>query len=242
MTPSGHAPIVSIEVGGSGTQTVRFDGNRPRFTNGINVYGEARVGIAVPGEIDPATKRVVAASTLGWTDIDPAEALGLQLEPEIVCNDAAAAALGEWTLRGGHDHRLVYIGLGTGIGGAVVERGVIVAENLFGHQRRFSDNACACGQTGCLETVAAGWALPNPLDSTTMRRAASTIARALREEAAASRGVIVVGGGMPTRYPSLLAALARDLPRRTVVPSSAPAEAKSAAAWGVRHLVAQHTP
>lgn len=233
---------MSIEVGGSGTQTVRFDGDKPRFTNGINVYGEARVGIAVPGEIDPATNTVILASTLGWADVDPAEALGLQIEPEVVYNDAAAAALGEWILRGGHDHRLVYIGLGTGIGGAVVERGVIIAENLFGHQRRFGDRFCACGETGCLETVAAGWALPDPLVSTTVRRVAGAVARALQEEAAASRGVIVVGGGMPTRYPRLLSAIARDLPRRAVVPSTAPAEAKSAAAWGVRHLVAQHTP
>lgn len=240
MIHATNAPIVSIEVGGSGSQTVRFDGGEPRFTDGIDVMGGARVGIAVPGGIDPETKRVVAASTLGWVDVDPAVALGLPFEPEVVCNDAAAAALGEWALRGGRDDRLIYIGLGTGIGGAVVARGAIERENLFGHQRGFSDRACLCGGIGCLETVAAGWALPDPLDRIAARRVAFAVARTLREEAAASRGVIVVAGGIPIRHPDLVPAIARDLPGRTVVSTSAPTAAKSAAAWGIRHLVAPH--
>ena len=116
--------------------------------------------IAVPGLVD-ATTGSLAASNLGWYDVDPAEQLGLDGPAALVCNDAEAAALGESVLRPGHPD-LVFIGLGTGIGGAVVRHGVAEA-NLFAHGGGFSRRECGCGRVGCLETVAGGWALPEVL-------------------------------------------------------------------------------
>ena len=157
-----QSPLACIEIGGSGVQTVVFSGGTHRFVNGVEVPSGAVVAVAVPGHI--VDGRVATASTLGWTDVDPAMKLGLAVRPALVCNDAEAAALGEWVLRGRSDPRLVFIGVGSGIGGAVVDEGVVTHCNLFGHQPGFGSRLCSCGRSGCLETVAAGWAMPRPLD------------------------------------------------------------------------------
>ena len=228
-------PLACIEIGGSGVQTVVFAGGTHRFVDGVQVPSGARVAVAVPGHI--VDDRVAAASTLGWTDVDPALELGLAVRPALVCNDAEAAALGEWVLRGRSDPRVAFIGVGSGIGGAVVDGGVVTHCNLFGHQPGFGSRLCSCGRRGCLETVAAGWVMPWPLDDTDIVSAAGAIAEALQAEPAADRGLVVVGGGVAARYPQLIDRIGAALPERVVVSSARPAGAKSAAAWGMRELL-----
>ena len=157
--------------------------------------------------------------------------------PAVLLDDAEAAALGEWVLRGAIDEALVFVGVGTGIGGAVIDRGAVTHGNLFGHQGGFGSKPCSCGRVGCLETVAAGWALPESLDEVTIDSAARAIAAAIRAEPAAACGVVVVAGGIAALYPALTDGIAAALPERTVVASSRRAGAKSAAGWGVRRLL-----
>ena len=123
-------------------------------------------------------------------------------------------ALGEWVLRGRSDPRLVFIGVGSGIGGAVVDEGVVTHCNLFGHQPGFGSRRCSCGRSGCLETVAAGWAMPRPLDGAAIESAARAIATALAAEPAAARGLVVVGGGVAAHYPQLIDRIGAALPGR----------------------------
>ncbi len=232
----GDKPVVAcVEIGGSGAQTVIFADGDHDFAEGVRVPDGALLGVAVPGHIDQG--RIAMASTFGWTDVDPADALGLPATPALVCNDAEAAALGEWVLRGAIDEALVFVGVGTGIGGAVIDRGAVTHGNLFGHQGGFGSKPCSCGRVGCLETVAAGWALPESLDEVTIDSAARAIAAAIRAEPAAACGVVVVAGGIAALYPALTDGIAAALPERTVVASSRPAGAKSAAGWGVRRLL-----
>jgi predicted NBD/HSP70 family sugar kinase len=185
--------------------------------------------VAVPGLVEGT--RIVAAPNLGWFDVEAADVLGLPIRPRVVLNDAEAAALGESVLRDGRD--IVFVGLGTGVGGAVVIGGQATAANLFGHLPGFSDRTCRCTRTGCLETVAAGWALPEPLPAELLPGVARALATAVRDEPLATGPLVVVTGGLARRYPALLAALAEELPDRRVEPSAAPAEVKSAAAWGL---------
>jgi predicted NBD/HSP70 family sugar kinase len=234
---SAPSTLACVEVGGSGCETVVFDGPHCTIHDGAVQPAGARLALAVPGWIDG--HRVVAASNLGWYDVDPAEQLGLDGPAAVVCNDAQAAALGEAALRG--DARslpdLVYIGLGTGVGGAVVIDGAVVADNLFGHAGGFSDLVCRCERTGCLETVAAGWALPRPLRAADIETAATAIARAVRDEPAATSDLVVIGGGIARRYAHLVDRVGAHLAGRTVQPSLAPMGVKSATAWGLWHLV-----
>jgi predicted NBD/HSP70 family sugar kinase len=223
------SPLACIEVGGGGVETVVLGGLVPQVLSGARPPAGLPVLLAVPGLLDGG--RVVAASNLGWFDVDPSEALGIDRPAELLLNDAEAAALGESALRDGA--ALTYIGLGTGVGGAVVRDGVVVAANLLGHGGAFGEVTCPCGRTGCLETVAAGWALPDPLPAEQLPVVAAALGTAVRDEPLATAALVVVGGGLARRHPGVVAALASALPERTVEPTAAPAGVKSAAAWGL---------
>jgi predicted NBD/HSP70 family sugar kinase len=232
------ASVACIEVGGSSVQTVIFGTNGSyRLVSGAQRPDGHSLAIAVPGLI--ADGWVIEASNLGWKDVDPVNALGLDGPVDAVLNDAEAAALGEAWLRGQPGlRRLVYLGIGTGVGGAVVENGNVVGENLFGHTPGFGAGTCRCGRVGCLETVAAGWSLPNPIDEQALRRAARAIADAVRTDPLAAEGpLVVVGGGIARRYPELVDLIAENLDGIRVEPSRAPLQAKSAAPWGLLYMV-----
>jgi glucokinase len=220
--------LACVEVGGGSIETVVLGGAVPVVLPGAQPPADLPLLMAVPGILDGL--RVLAASNLGWLDVDPAEQLGLA-PAALVLNDAEAAALGESALRDGK--ALTYVGLGTGVGGAVVADGIVVGANLLGHGGTFGDRACPCGRTGCLETVAAGWALPDPLPAELVPGVARAVAAAVRAEPLATSPLVVVAGGLARRHPAVVAALAQELPECAVEPSAAPAGVKSAAAWGL---------
>jgi predicted NBD/HSP70 family sugar kinase len=220
--------VACVEVGASGSETVLLDRGRVVRTAGALPPIGVPLLMAVPGLV--AGSRVIAASNLGWYDVDPADRLGLPGPVALLRNDAEAAALGESVLRGGVD--LVFVGLGTGVGGAVVRGGEVHA-NLFGHHPGFGDRDCPCGRTGCLETVAAGWALPDPISD--IGAVGVAVAAAIDAEPLATPSLVVVAGGLAARHPAVIDVISAGLPNRTVEPTAAPAEAKSAAAWGLRH-------
>jgi predicted NBD/HSP70 family sugar kinase len=229
--------LTCVEVGGSSVESVTFadDGTIVRV-DGAHRSPGTRLAVATPGLVD--ANRVVAASNLGWYDVDPAEALGLGAPADLVLNDAEAAALGEVALRDG-DGDAVYLSLGTGVGGAVVYDGLIVADNLFGHAPGHSDMACVCGRTGCLETVAAGWALPSPLTRSEVDLVARSVVRAVDAEPLATPPLLVIGGGLARRYPEIIDLIAVRIAHRLVEASAAPHGFKSAAAWGLREVLAR---
>ena len=86
--------------------------------------------------------------------------------PVALDDDARCAAIGEWW-RGERPHVacLVYIVVGTGIGGALIMHnkpvyGVTDNAGEIGHTVVLFDGPrCSCGKRGCLEAVASGWAL-----------------------------------------------------------------------------------
>ncbi|MEX2394602.1 MAG: ROK family protein [Actinomycetota bacterium] len=240
--PSPHlaVPLACVEVGGGSIQTVVFDnGTEPRMLEGAHQPPGAVVAVAVPGVISGGVVR--EASNLGWKDADPIERLGLEGPALVVLNDAEAAALGEAALRS-YDGRLVFIAIGTGIGGAVVDRGRVLRTNLFGHDapghgRSFGDRPCPCGRSGCLETEVAGWALPDPLDARGLERVGRLLAEAIASHELAATGLVVVGGGISRRYEAIVDHVRVFLHGRPVEATRAPIEAKSAAAWGLRSEV-----
>lgn len=126
------------------------------------------VGIASPGPLNPRTGVVHYTPNLpGWRDVKLVEQLELLTGRKVaLANDGNCAALGE--LRFGSAigcKNLVYLALGTGIGGGVVSEGVLIdgknglgAE--IGHTLVSIDGPrCSCGSIGCLEAYAAGWAI-----------------------------------------------------------------------------------
>jgi glucokinase len=88
--------------------------------------------------------------------------------PLVMENDARAALVGEWQYGAGKGcDNLVMVTIGTGVGSAALIEGKLLkgshylAGNLGGHQNiRFDGIRCNCGNTGCLESEASSWALP----------------------------------------------------------------------------------
>ena len=83
--------------------------------------------------------------------------------PVVVDNDANVAAYGEWRAGAATDSTdAFYITMGTGIGaglilGGQLQRGSLGFAGEFGHFKIAMEGLeCACGSTGCLETVASG--------------------------------------------------------------------------------------
>nr|ABP44321.1 ROK family protein [Mycolicibacterium gilvum PYR-GCK] len=131
------------------------------------------VGLSLPGTVDPVRGTSIDTPVLsGWDgaplfpyfrDLTPA--------PVVLGNDANVIALAEWREGAGRafDDLLVIkasTGLGAGIIlGGVLQVGSIRAAGEFGHNKTAAaaGRACRCGDVGCLETVAGGWALVRAL-------------------------------------------------------------------------------
>lgn len=130
--------------------------------------GEVPIGIASPGPLDPRTGTILFTPNLpDWRDVPMVswmeEATGRRVTLQ---NDGNCGALGEvdfGSAQGVND--LVYLALGTGIGGGIISKGMLVdglrglgAE--VGHVVIAMDGPrCTCGSVGCLEAFASGWAI-----------------------------------------------------------------------------------
>jgi glucokinase len=132
------------------------------------------IGIGSTGPVDPFTGKFGEVDFLpGWRGQNPVEDLARIFHVQVALeNDADAAALAEagWGA-GRNKSRLIYVTVGTGIGGGIVfdghlYRGVGGAHPELGHQ--VIDPAgplCSCGFRGCWESLAAGPAMVAWLDA-----------------------------------------------------------------------------
>ena len=153
------------------------------------------VGLSLPGSVDPGRSRVRESLVLpAWDDLDPAEHLaGLAGLPVVLGNDADVLASAELQARPGLRDALV-VKASTGIALGIISDGRVLhghggAAGEIGHMRIAAADGrlCRCGSTGCLETVAAGWALAEEA----VDHAASTGGAApahVRDLVAAARG------------------------------------------------------
>jgi len=131
----------------------------------------AGLAIGFPGIVDARTGRII--STLKKYEDAPhldlarwsRETFGLRLRIE---NDARMALLGEQHAGSAKDvEDVVMMTLGTGIGSAAIIHGHLLrgghsqAGCLGGHfSVNFRGRPCSCGNIGCAEAEAGGWALP----------------------------------------------------------------------------------
>ncbi len=122
------------------------------------------VGVGTPGGVD-ASGRIVgeAANIPGWVGTALGDEVGKMAgAPCGVRNDGNLAAYAEWAVRAGKSRALLFIGLGTGIGGGFVEDGHLLGgcddrALEIGHiVIEPAGRPCACGVRGCSEAYAAG--------------------------------------------------------------------------------------
>lgn len=129
----------------------------------------AAVGMGVPGlaDVEHGITRFLPNMTTHWRDVPAAGILSEKLGcPVRLLNDVRMATLGELTYgRGQEVGTMVFIAIGTGIGGGLVIDGKLRlgpqgAAGELGHQTIDPTGPlCGCGNHGCLETLASGTAL-----------------------------------------------------------------------------------
>ena len=117
------------------------------------------IGIGVPGPVTP-DGIVNRCINLGWGSCHVCKALSeLTGLPVKAGNDASLAALGEcWKGSGNGCSNMVFVTLGTGVGGGIVIDGKVLhgahgAGGEIGHMvlNRSETERCGCGKRGCVE-------------------------------------------------------------------------------------------
>ena len=121
------------------------------------------IGLGSPGTINHEKGTIKGAFNLNWTnevypvrDIQKGTGLPVTIE-----NDANVAALGErWQGAGNNANDVVFVTLGTGVGGGIIANGQLLqgqngAAGEIGHVTVDPNGfMCTCGKRGCLETIA----------------------------------------------------------------------------------------
>jgi glucokinase len=120
------------------------------------------VGIGFPGFIDPHTQVISQSPNLpGLQNVDlSADLRALIGLPVVTENDALAAAYGEYVMHPSRLKNLIYMGLGTGVGGGLILNGrpfqgshgvAMEVGHIIVHE---GGRLCGCGNNGCMEQYA----------------------------------------------------------------------------------------
>ena len=202
------------------------------------------VGIGFPGFIDPHTQKIAQSPNLpGLKDVDLSADLSQLIQlPVVVENDALAAAYGEYA----NQHvaqagNLIYLGLGTGVGGGLILNGKAfqgdhgVAMEVGHIIVQANGRQCGCGNLGCMEQYASASGVANTFYKLTSQQLnANEIATladqgnlaALDAYALAGKSLaqalahtlkvidvknIVIGGGMSAAWPLMQGAFQQQL-------------------------------
>lgn len=134
--PAGRDPADQLEVAVTeALASPAGKGATPPATSSTSENVIERVGVAAAGVIDPNTATVTrAGSTMpGWEGTDIAARIARHIDaPVFAHNDVRVWAFGEHTLcwRDEYPHsRLLYVSLGTGVGGAFIINNDLAAGN-----------------------------------------------------------------------------------------------------------------
>ena len=154
LAAEGHEKVIAKLIGNIDRQRANAD-----------QYGRrvAAVGVGAPGVIYEQTGVVVKSPNFpDWNDLPLKQILERELKlPVFIENDANAAALGEQWRGAAKDIRsMIFLTLGTGVGGGIILDGRIWhgADGMageVGHMTIIPDGrSCGCGNRGCLEMYA----------------------------------------------------------------------------------------
>ena len=145
-------PVIAVDFGGTHIRTALFPTENPQPSRQVKKKTQAtqgpeyvieqmveaiealapsdveslRIGIASPGTLDEKKEIVLVAANLpGWEYYPLKKDLSSKIDAHIVIeNDSKLAALAEYQLGAGrHADPMIYLTLGTGIGGALIVKG-----------------------------------------------------------------------------------------------------------------------
>ena len=126
------------------------------------------IGLSLPGTVDPGRGVSVDSPVMaGWDGVDLAPYLsGIADVPLFVANDADVLARSERLGAADALRDVLVVKASTGLGLGIIAGGRVLSGHgggagEIGHTKvdAAAGRPCRCGDTGCLETVAGGWAL-----------------------------------------------------------------------------------
>jgi polyphosphate glucokinase len=156
------APVLGIDIGGSGIKgapvdlaTGEFTAKRLRITTPqrstpknvaevvaeivdgfADIIGDGPLGVTIPAVVTHGKTRSAANIDKSWIDADAEKIFEKRLGRDILLvNDADAAGVAEvhYGAAKGHPGLVMMVTLGTGIGTAIVYRGVLIPNSELGH-------------------------------------------------------------------------------------------------------------
>lgn len=145
-----------------------YDNIKELFNNnGLSLESLKGIGIGFPGHVDGSIGTVVYSNNLIAHNFEIVKLLKERINTFIrISNDANVAALGEYHFGKGKDYNnIVFVTLGTGIGGGIIIDGHMLegkngAGAEIGHMVISTNGqVCNCGRRGCFETYASATAL-----------------------------------------------------------------------------------
>jgi len=185
----------------------------------------AGITVATSAQISNDSLSILRHDHWPWENVPLANAISEYTQiPAILVHSMRAMVEAEQWFAGEDEKSFLYVNWGEHISGALVQDNTIVGEkSRFGHLPVRQTGLCRCGGIGCLETVAAGWALSERFAGTSVKDLAQSqdpkVVQAL-QEAAEAMGIaltsasaitgcnkIILGGGvsnLPDHYISLL--------------------------------------
>jgi glucokinase len=227
---------VGVDVGGTKALAVRLDGAEivdeskfriDRATETLeaiirsieSVHDDAvqRIGVGVAGLVQPSSGSLIWGPHVPGTNLDIRGAVADRFGvPVYVDNDANTAAFAELARGSASGYRnVLFVTLGTGIGGAVIIDGSVYRGGGYagewGHVQIDRDGLlCDCGKRGCWETRASGPALVRLAHQVVTRNPDSSLARILDPDSISGESVVAAADGGDETARSLVTEVGRS--------------------------------
>ena len=208
----------------------------------------AGIGLSLPGTVDPVRGLSIDSPVMGgWDGVELAPYFAEVVDaPLFVANDADVLARSELLGSSGAFRDVLVVKASTGLGLGIVADGRVLSGHVgaageIGHTRVDAADGlpCRCGATGCLETVAGGWALVGRLaesgrevghvrDLVALALHGDPVARGLLRDSGRQLGellavavnllnpqAVVIGGDMAAAFDSYAAGVRESVYART---------------------------
>ncbi len=130
--------------------------------------------VATAATFTPDRKSILSHENWGWTEIPLAEAIEVHTKvPTILVHNVEAMVSAERSFAKEESETFLYINWAHHINAAWVNGSTVSSHHSrFGHLPIASTGLCQCGGIGCLETIAAGWALKEKGDGLSAKQLA----------------------------------------------------------------------
>jgi len=163
-----HQRRIAVDVGAAGPEAVLDEVARlvREALHAIGSLGARCVGVtlAATGVVDLAEGVVKYAPNIDWSDVAAVPGLrrrlGADAPPLSLENDAKLGAIAEYLLVQDQDiHDMLYVTGAVGVGGGIISNGQLLRGSTgyageIGHMPlNPGGHACACGRSGCWETM-----------------------------------------------------------------------------------------